>query len=168
MSTTFWTRRALLWGGGALAAAAALAMLTPRALAFRGFGGGFGGHGHGHRLFGDPERAKQHASVAVDWVLKTVDGSDEQRAQAKAIADRTIDALAPLAEKHKSFRATIAHELMKPTVDRAELERVRREEIKLADEASRLAVGALADFAEVLRPEQRAELMEWTARFHGR
>lgn len=169
MSTRFWTRRALFWGGGALAAAAAVATLTPRALAFqRGFGGGFAGHGHGHRLFGDPERAKQHASVALDWVLKTVDGSDEQRAQAKTIADRTIDGLAPIAEKHKGFRETIAHELMKPSIDRAELERLRQEEIKLADEASRLALGALADFAEVLRPEQRAELMEWAGRFHGR
>ncbi len=165
MSTTFWTRRVFWLGGGALAAVATVATLAPRALAFHR---GFAGRGHGHHLLGDPERAKQHASVTVDWVLKTVDGSDEQRSQAKAIADRTIDALAPLAEKHKGFRHTIAQELMKPAIDRGELERLRQEEIKLADEASRLAVVALADFADVLRPEQRAELMEWAARFHGR
>jgi Spy/CpxP family protein refolding chaperone len=157
----------LFWGGGTLAAAGLVATLTPRALAFhRAGGGGFAGHGHGHRLLGDPERAKERASVALDWVLKTVDGSDEQRAEAKAIANRTIDGLAPLAERHKGFRETIARELLKPSIDRAELERLRQQEIQLADEASRLAVAALADFADVLRPEQRAELVEWATRFH--
>ena len=40
--------------------------------------------------------------------------------------------------------------------------------LKLADEASRTIVSGLADFAEVLKPEQRAELMEWVERFQGR
>ncbi|HET7291780.1 MAG TPA: Spy/CpxP family protein refolding chaperone [Vicinamibacteria bacterium] len=168
MSETSWTRRAFWLGGGSLAAAAAFIGLQPRAWAFHRGMGGLGGHhgGFGHRFLGDPEAAKERASLAVDWVLKTVDGSEEQRQQAKAVTDRAIDALAPIAEKHKGFRQAIARELAKPSLDRAELERLRQEELRLADEASRAAIAALADFAEVLRPEQRAELLDWAERLH--
>jgi Spy/CpxP family protein refolding chaperone len=172
MSEANWTRRAFWMGGGSLAAAAAFLTLQPRAWALHrglgGFGhGGFGGH-HGHRFFSDPEAAKERAGLAADWVMKTVDGSEEQRQQARRITDRVVDELQPLAAKHRGFREAIAHELAKPSVDRQELERLRQEELKLADEASRSAVAALADFAEVLKPEQRAELKEWAERFHGR
>ena len=40
--------------------------------------------------------------------------------------------------------------------------------IELADETSKSVVVALADFSEVLKPEQRAELVEWMSRFHER
>lgn len=169
MSETNWTRRAFWLGGGSLAAAAAFFTLQPRAWAFhRGLGGSFGHSRLGHRFLGDPEAAKEHAALAAEWMLKTVDGSDEQREQARRITDRVVDALQPLAEKHRSHRQAIARELAKPSLDRAELERLRQEEMKLADEASRTAIAALADFAEVLKPEQRTELLEWAERFHGR
>jgi len=170
MSETNWTRRAFWLGGGSLAAAAAFFGLQPRAWAFhRGFGGGFGGHGgFGHRFFGDPEAAKERAGFAADWVMKTVNGSEEQRQQARRITDRVVDELQPLAERHRSCRQAIARELAKPSLDREELERQRQEGLKLADEASRTIVAGLADFAEVLKPEQRAELVEWVERFHGR
>ncbi len=167
MSETNWTRRAFWMGGGSLAAAAAFLTLQPRAWAFhRGFGG-FGGH-HGHRFLSDPEAAKERAGLMADWVMKTVNGSEEQRQQARRITDRVVDELQPLALKHRGHREAIAQELAKPSLDRRELERLRQEELKLADEASRAAVAALADFAEVLKPEQRAELMDWAERFHGR
>jgi len=79
-----------------------------------------------------------------------------------------VDDLQPLAERHRSIREAIAHELAKPNLDREELERQRQEGLKLADEASRTVVAALTDFAEILKPEQRTELAEWAARFHGR
>lgn len=170
MSEPNWTRRAFWLGGGSLAAAAAFLTLQPRAWAFnRGVGGcgGFGGH-HGHRFFSDPEAAKERAGLAADWVMKTVNGSEDQRQQARRITDRVVDELQPLAGRHRGHREAIARELAKPRFDREELERLRQEELKLADEASRTVVGALADLAEVLKPEQRAELMEWAARFHGR
>jgi uncharacterized membrane protein len=170
MSGANWTRRAFWLGGGSLAAAAAFFTLQPRAWAFhRGFDG-FGGHhgGFGHRFFGDPEEAKARAAMAAEWVLKTVDGTEEQRQQARRITDRVVDDLQPLAERHRSIRQAIAHELAKPNLDREELERQRQEGLKLADEASRAVVAGLTDFAEILKPEQRTELAEWAARFHGR
>lgn len=175
MSMKLWTRRAFWLGGGALAAAAAVATLSPRAWAFgRGMHGfaGFGGH-HGHggfsqRLLADPEAAKERVALATEWVLRTVDGTDEQRQQARRISDRLVDELRPLAERHRDHHAAAVRELSKPSLDREEIERLRQDGLKLADEASKTVVAALADFSEVLKPEQRAELVEWMRRFHER
>lgn len=166
MSKT-WSRRAFWWGGGALAAAAAVFTMSPRVMAFHRGAGGFGGHhGFGFRL-GDPEQAKDKAGMATEWVLRTVDGTQEQKQEARRISDRLVDELQPLAERHRELRAALVREFAKPEVDRQELERLRQDGLELADEASRAAVSAAGDFASVLKPEQRAELLEWANRMHG-
>jgi Spy/CpxP family protein refolding chaperone len=171
---TMFSRRAFWWGGGALAAAAALGAAAPRAWAWhRGdaMGGGFGGFGHRHgmgRLFSDPEQAKEKAGLLGEWVLKSVDGTPEQKEQVRRITDRLVDELQPLAERHREQREAFGRELSKPSIDRAELERLRQGGLQLADEASRVAIAALGDVADVLKPEQRAELLEWAQRFHER
>ena len=158
-----------LVGGGLLALVAAVAAVTPRAWA-RGFPGhgsvGHGRHAFGARLAEDPEAAKRHAGMAIEWVLRGVDASEEQKLQAKRIAEGAIDQAGPLAARHRQHREAMARELAKPGIDREALERLRREEMALADEASKLAVGAIADLAEVLTPEQRAELVAFAHRFH--
>jgi Spy/CpxP family protein refolding chaperone len=50
--------------------------------------------------------------------------------------------------------------LAKPNVDRAALEAIRAQEIQAADAMSKRFVQSLADVAEVLTPEQRAQLAE--------
>ncbi len=164
------TRRAFWLGGGVLAAAAAVAGLAPQVWAFhRGMGGfhAHGGHGFG-RLLADPEQAKQKAALATEWVLRTVDGSDEQRTQARRITDRLVDDLQPLAQRKRDHHDAVMQELQKPSIDREELERLRQEGMRLADDASKVAVAAFGDFADVLKPEQRAELLEWAQRMHAR
>jgi Spy/CpxP family protein refolding chaperone len=164
-----WTRRGFWLGGGALAAAAAAFAVSPKVMAFHRGMGGFGGpRAFGHHFMGDPERAKEHVGAATEWVLKTVEGTNEQKAAARRIGERLVDDLAPLAERRKALRESFVRELGKPEVDKAELERLRLEGLKLADDASRAAVGAMGDFANVLSAEQRAELLDWAARFHGR
>lgn len=168
--TRFWRRRRFWIGGGVLAGLAALVAVTPRAWA-RGPGGhGFGGpgrHAFGARIVEDPAAAKQHAGMAVEWVLRGVDATEEQTQQAKGIADRLIDQLGPVAAKHREHREAMARELAKPHIDREALERLRRQEMALADQASRLAVDAIADVGEVLTPEQRSELVAFAHRFHA-
>jgi Spy/CpxP family protein refolding chaperone len=169
-------RRRWLWlGGGVLAGLAVLAAFAaPRAWAYRGaMGQGFGPHGgHRHgfaaRMLEDPGAAKAHAGLAVEWVLRGVDGSDEQKGRARAVSDRLIDQLGPYVERHRELlREAFAAELAKPQIDRQAIERLRRQGIALADEASRTAVAAVADLAEVLTPEQRTELIEFAHRLHG-
>jgi len=48
--------------------------------------------------------------------------------------------------------------LTAPTIDRAALEQLRATEIGKLDQASKAAVQAMADAAEVLSPDQRAKL----------
>ena len=168
--TPLWRRRSFWLGGGAaLAGLAGLASVTPQVWAHATGGHGFGGHGHrgfGAQILKDPEGAKRHASMAVEWVLRGVDATEEQKQQAKKIADRLVDQLGPVAAKHQEQRQSIARELGKPQIDREELERLRRTELTLADEASKIAVDAFADLAETLTPEQRQELISFAGRFH--
>jgi Spy/CpxP family protein refolding chaperone len=48
--------------------------------------------------------------------------------------------------------------LAAPTIDRAAIERIRVEQMQLAETATRRMTQALVDAAEVLNPEQRAKL----------
>jgi Spy/CpxP family protein refolding chaperone len=170
--TPLWRRRRFwLAGGGVLAALAALATVAPRASAYRALAGhGFGPHGRhgfGAQVLKDPEAAKEHAGMALEWVLRGVSATPEQKQQARRITDRLVDELAPSIEKHRSFREAMARELAKPEIDRDALEKLRQDEIALADAASKRLVAAIADLGEVLTAEQRAELVEFAHRLHG-
>jgi Spy/CpxP family protein refolding chaperone len=63
-------------------------------------------------------------------------------------------------EKHRQARRSVMDLLAKPNVDRAAIEAIRAQEIQSADAMSKRFVQALADVAEVLTPEQRAQLAE--------
>jgi len=168
--TPLWKRRRFWLGGGALAGLAAFAAVAPQAWAHAFSGHAFGGHGHrgfGAQILKDPDAAKRHAGMAVEWVLRGVDATDEQQQQAKKIAERLVDELAPLAATHHENRKAIAQALSSAEIDRESLERLRRQELALADQASKLAVDAFADAGEVLTPQQRQELVSFAHRFHG-
>jgi protein CpxP len=169
--TPLWRRRRFwLAGGGVLAGLAALAAVAPRASAYRalaGHGFGPGRHGLGAQVLRDPEAAKQHVGMALEWALRGVNATEEQKQQARRITDRLVDELAPEIEKHRAFREAMARELARPEIDRAALERLRQQEIALADAASKQAVAAIADLGDVLTPEQRSELVAFAHRFHG-
>ena len=161
----FWTA-----GGLVVAGLVALAALAPQAWAYRALlAHGFGGHSqHGlARLLEDPAAAKEHVGTAVEWALRGVNATDEQKGKARQVTDRLIDQLGPLLEQHREHHVALVRELAKPEIDRQALEQVRRQEIALADEASKALVGSLADLGDALTPEQRAELVALGRRLHG-
>ena len=49
------------------------------------------------------------------------------------------------------------------TIDRTAIERLRAEQLGLAETASKRIALALADTAEVLNPEQRKKIADWAA-----
>jgi periplasmic protein CpxP/Spy len=53
--------------------------------------------------------------------------------------------------------------LTAPTIDRSAIERLRAEQIGLAETASKRIAQALADAADVLSPEQRRKVADWMA-----
>ena len=168
--TPLWRRRTFWLGGGALAGLAALGAVAPRVWAFHGMQGHGFGHGHGGfgaQILKDPAAAKEHAGMAVEFALRGVNATDEQKQQARRVTDRLVDELGPIAEQHRGHREAIAKELAKPQIDRAAIEKLRQQELELADRASKLAVDGFADIADVLTVEQRQDLMAFAHRFHG-
>jgi Spy/CpxP family protein refolding chaperone len=161
-----WGRRDVWIVAVALAVLGAGVVAVPTAMAFRRFGG-HGGHGLGYGMTQDPERAKAHAAVAVEWAFRAVDATKQQQEEGRVVVERLIDQLVPLREQHLAHRQAVARELLEPQIDRAALEQLRTEGLGLADEASLIIVDGAADLAEVLSPEQRAELLELALRFHG-
>ena len=160
-------RRRAFWLGVAAASltaaiASAIAVAgAGEARATRDFlGGGHGSHRHGF------EAAREHAVLAAEWLLRTVGASEEQQARVREIVSASAEALAPLAEQHRAHHQALAELLAQETIDRAALESLRAQEVGLAEQASRTLAAGVADVAEALTPGQRAELLEFAARFH--
>jgi protein CpxP len=121
--------------------------------AWRGHHGGIGMHGAM-----DPAQMERHVDDMVNHLL--ADGTSEQKAKVAAIAKAALTDLQPLREKHHAAHEQAIKLLTARSIDRAALERLRAEELQLADQLSRRLTQAFADSAEVLTPEQRAKLAE--------
>ena len=120
---------------------------------------------------GDPDAMKAHMGRMADKMLDKLEATTEQRERIKGVLARTVDDLAPLRDRHESFRKDIVASLSQPEIDRAALEQLRKAEIALAETASATLVASVADIAETLTPEQRSQLAEmaqhWRGRHHG-
>ena len=114
----------------------------------------------------DPEQARERAELMAEWILKSVDATEAQQEEVKAILDNSINTLLPIAQNHRDYREELRAELAKPTIDRAALESIRESGLGLMDQVSREMIDTVAAVAEVLTPEQRQELLEMAERFH--
>ena len=123
--------------------------------------------GHGMQDVASLEEARDRAHDATDWMLRHFDATDEQRTRIRAIVDESVTQLYPLRERHQRHHLELVEALAQPDVDRAEIERLRKAELELADTASNWLVDAMLDAMEVLTPEQRAELLQHVREKHG-
>jgi Spy/CpxP family protein refolding chaperone len=135
----------------------------------RGWGGGhrFGGHRFGFNRGGGsltPGRIER----MVDRLGWAVDASSEQKEKIKTIVQRVADDLRSSRDQHRDLRRQIRDVLAAPTIDRGKLEALRTENMRLADQASQRITTALAEAAEVLTPDQRADLARRLERFGPR
>jgi|SRR5215475_10953730 len=132
-------------------------------------GRGFGMHGWGGHRFGGAFLTPGRIERMVNRLAWAVDASTDQKQKLTAIMQRTADDLRPLREKGLDGRRQLRDVLTAPTIDRAQLEALRVDHMKLADQASQRITAALAEAAEVLTPEQRADLgRRLEQRFGGR
>lgn len=102
--------------------------------------------------------AGNFAGRGLGRALEAVDATSEQEERIWAIIDGARTELRPLTREFRDARSTVIELLSAPTIDRAAAETLRSERIAAIDEASKKLTAAALDAAEVLTPEQRAEL----------
>ena len=130
-----------------------------------GQGGFFMGRGFGGPM--DPEAMGKRLEAMVSFALADIDASAEQKNRISAIAKQAAADLAPLRTLHVEARRKSMALLTQPTIDRAQLEALRVQQMQLGDTVSRRMVQAIADAAEVLTPEQRGKLAQKWQQRHG-
>ena len=124
-----------------------------------------------HRLGPGPDgpptaaEARDHAEFFVAFALHRLDATPDQQDRVTKIVDGAVDDLFPIVEKHRANRDELHTILEASSVDRAAIEKLRVEEVALADNLSRVIAAAVGDTAEVLTTEQRGELIEHLERF---
>jgi Spy/CpxP family protein refolding chaperone len=132
--------------------------------------GGFMGPMGGKGPFGGPltpaqiddriDRATKHMAIELD-------ASPDQQAKIAGIAKATVNDLRPLHEKAQAARSQAIALLTAPTVDRSAIERLRADQVALAETASKRIAQAVTDASEVLNPDQRRKIADWVAAFDG-
>jgi Spy/CpxP family protein refolding chaperone len=126
-----------------------------------GFGHGFGpGFGHGGMMGGsfDPAQAEDRADRMVRHMAIELEATDAQQDKLRAVAKAAVKDLVPMREKVQQARLKARELLTQPTLDRAEIERFRTEQLALADTFSKRVAQAVGDAAEILTPDQRRKL----------
>ena len=131
-------------------------------------------HGFGSHEMGDPGARMffpgpiERGVERLGWAT---DASSEQKTKINAIAQKAADDIFELRAKHLEARKQVIATLAAPTIDRAKLETLRADQMKLADAATKRITDAVADIGDVLTPAQRADLAQrverWQRWFRG-
>ena len=106
----------------------------------------------------DPGKAGKHLERMI--ARHVPDATPEQKTRLNAIAAAAMKDLQPLAAKQRTARAESMKLLAQPTIDRAAVERVRSEQMQIAEARSKRMSQAWTEAAEVLTPAQRLKLAE--------
>jgi protein CpxP len=133
-----------------------------------GFGPGFGfgrgpGPGPGWRggPFGggfDPARAEERADRMIRHISVEVDATAEQQEKLRGIVKNAVKDMVPMREKLFAARQQARDLLLAQNIDRAAIEKLRTDQLAVADALSKRFTQALIDAAEVLNPDQRHKL----------
>lgn len=120
----------------------------------------FGGHGMGGFRMGGHMQHMAMGEHGLENMLDRIDATPDQEKKLWAIIDAARAEIRPVARELRGTRDEVAAIIGAPVIDRAAAEKLRSERIATLDEASKKAMTALLDAADVLTPEQRAKLLE--------
>lgn len=112
---------------------------------------GQGGHG------GDPAAMIERR---IDGLIKMINGTPEQKIKLTALAQAAMADMKPMREQLMAARKRGMELLSAATIDRAAIDKLRIEQIQLADALSRRMSAQMMDAAEVLTPAQRSLVAE--------
>jgi periplasmic protein CpxP/Spy len=139
------------------------AVLLGGALGARAYAFGPGGPGDL-----SPEHMQRFIERRMDRVLDSIDATADQRARIKATFARLHPEMKALHEEKARLRDAGKKALAAEAIDAAEVERVRREVVKLADRGSSLVSRAVVEVGGILTPDQRKELLSHFEGHHRR
>jgi periplasmic protein CpxP/Spy len=108
----------------------------------------------------DPVEIEHRVERMIKHFAIEVDATVDQQAKLITIAKAATGDLLPLRDKAQANRRQGLALLAAANVDRAAIERLRTEQMGLAETASKRIAQALADAADVLTAEQRKEIAE--------
>jgi periplasmic protein CpxP/Spy len=108
----------------------------------------------------DPAEIEHRVERMIKHLAIEVDATPDQQAKLITIAKAATGDLLPLRDKAYANRRQGLALLAAANVDRAAIERLRTEQMGLAETASKRVAQALADAADVLTPEQRKDIAE--------
>ncbi len=154
------------WRRYAIAATAAVVVIGGAGVATVMANDGPGWRGHAmNAAWGGGGR---FAERRFERAMEEIDATDEQAEQLRAIFDGLRDDLGGMRDEMRGARDEVTALLSAETIDRTAAEALRAERLSAMDDASKRVTSALLDAAEVLKPEQRAELAERIGERHGR
>lgn len=139
----------------ALSAVALLGLAQGLAVA-HGFGPDGGGPGRGH---GRGDMGGAHMMKKMNRVLDAAGASDDQRTKVRAIWDNLHPQLRAAHQEHHAVHQEIAQAVAAPTIDRNQVEQLRKRALGAMDKASALMTQGMIASAEVLTPEQRQKAL---------
>ncbi len=161
------SRRGTVWVV-ALLALAVVAALTGDMLS-TAFGQGMAFHAWHDGAFMSGPLTPAQIDDRIDRMTKhmaiELDATADQQMKIAAIAKAAVGDLLPMREKARAAHSQAVALLTAPTVDRAAIERLRSDQIALAETASKRVVQALADASDVLTPDQRRKVADFIALF---
>ncbi len=123
---------------------------------------------HGTSFSSDPARMEEGIDRMVRRFAGRTEATPEQQQKLSVIAKAAARDIMPVREQLQKARTQAVELLKAPAVDRAAIERLRSEQLQLADTVSQRITRAMGDAAEVLTPEQRQKIAgrmtEWMER----
>lgn len=130
------------------------ALALPRALAWH----------HHHHVESSVELG-EHLGDGLDFLLRKVDATPAQHAQADAIVQKRAPELYAVISEGREVRKQLKQALLAEQVDPARVAAVRTRLDALTKQASEIGFASMTDVAQLLTPAQRKQVAERLARF---
>lgn len=150
-------------GATALAGVAFAQNFGPGHFGHGGFGPGMMmRHGGGPMGMGamDPAQMEERADKAIRHLAIEIDATPEQQTKLQGIAKALVRDMAPMRGAHVEVMQRGRSLLTGATVDAAEVEKFRAEQVARMDAMTKRVSQALVEAASVLTPEQRRRIAD--------
>jgi len=128
-------------------------------------------HGPGDGDGGGPAHAGPFGgffAFRMQRVLDRVGATDGQKAQIKAIWDGLRPQLKGLRAQQQQLRQQIAQAMTAPTIDAAQVEKLRQQSVQLMDKTSVVFTQGMVQTAQVLTADQRKQVLVELQKHHHR